>query len=154
MSRYDYSEYEDMVFSDEEIEQSSTRDYETIPDDTYICSLEKIEHKFTKEKQQPMLSIIFKIQDGEYLNRLIFVNKVLLSNDSREKNAQRFYFAKKILKELQIFDEEDIKFSTYKELKELIIDCSNEVEKINNNYKVKKTTSKSGFENYDIVGIE
>lgn len=69
---------EELAASQKEInENSSGGDYKEVPVGKYEVEVNKMECKLTKETKKPMVSIWFKILEGEFANSLIFYNGVL-----------------------------------------------------------------------------
>ena len=65
-----------------DIKESSenTGDFKEIPHGTYEVAVEKMEMVMTKKlPERPMLSVWFKILDGEFKNSRIFMNQLLTS---------------------------------------------------------------------------
>lgn len=65
-----------------DIKESSenTGDFKEVPHGTYEVSIEKMEMVMTKKKpERPMLSVWFKILDGEFKNSRLFMNQLLTS---------------------------------------------------------------------------
>lgn len=62
-------------------------DYSPLPNGDYVVTVEKAEMKNTKEDNKPMISLTFKVLDGELTNRQAFVNFVLLTKQNAFNGA-------------------------------------------------------------------
>lgn len=68
---------EELAASQKEInENASGGDYKEVPLGTYEVEVNKLECKLSKEKKNPMVSIWFKILEGDYENSMIFYNGI------------------------------------------------------------------------------
>ena len=52
--------------------QQQNKEFEEVPDGSYICKLEKLELGETK-KGQPMIAGMFRILEGEYKKKCLFI---------------------------------------------------------------------------------
>lgn len=69
---------------------NGTGDFSTIPAGTYEVALASLEIKGTKaDPNRPMLVASFKILTGEYKNRRIFMNRVLLGTKNDANMIKR-----------------------------------------------------------------
>lgn len=72
----------DMEGLKKDIKESSenTGDFKDVPHGTYEVGIEKMEMVMTKKKpERPMLTVWFKILDGEHKNSRLFMNQLLTS---------------------------------------------------------------------------
>lgn len=84
----DYSKFEQNVDLDalqKDVENAPDTDFEDVPDGKYVVSIDKMEIKETKAGDKLMFAVQAKIKEGEYKNRLLFFNRVILGNKSSEK---------------------------------------------------------------------
>lgn len=117
-------------------------DFEKLPDGEYNCLLEDVTARKSEEKGTNWISFKFSVMDGDYANRLIFVN---------------FYFTEKTI-------ERSIKgitklaydfgyslpadaFTSYESLAETLSGIAG------NQATVKQTTSKNDFANYKVTPV-
>jgi hypothetical protein len=92
---------------------------------------------------KPMLSIWFKILNGEYKNSLIFYNQVL-STGFGLHNANEF---------LRSLDSGiDIEFKNFKQYNDLILDVYEAIDG-NAEYAIDYSEGKNGFSNYKITDV-
>ena len=120
----------------------SVDNFENLPDGEYNCLLEDVTARKSEEKGTNWISFKFSVMDGDYTNRLIFVN---------------FYFTEKTI-------ERSIKGITklaYEFGYEIPVDAFASYEALGetlnamagNQATVKQTTSKNGFANYKVTPI-
>ena len=78
---------EELVASQKEINDnaSGSGDYKEVPLGTYEVEVSKLECKLSKEKKNPMVSIWFKILEGDYKDSLIFYNGVFYDDWMRHR---------------------------------------------------------------------
>lgn len=117
-------------------------DFEKLPDGEYNCLLEDVTAR-KSEKGTNWISFKFSIMDGEYANRLIFVNYFFT-----EKTTERSI--KGIIKLAYDFGfslPEEC-FGTY----EFLANALNGM--AGNQATVKQTTSKNDFTNYKVTPIQ
>lgn len=118
-------------------------DFEKLPDGEYSCLLEDVTARKSEEKGTNWISFKFSVMDGDYANRLIFVN---------------FYFTEKTV-------ERSIKGITklaYDFGYELPVDAFTSYESLaetlnamaGNQATVKQTTSKNDFANYKVTPVQ
>ena len=121
----------------------SVDSFENLPDGEYNCLLEEVTARVSEEKGTNWLSVKFSVMNGDYTNRLIFVN-FFFTEKSMERsiksiNKLAFDFGYQLPVSA---------FSTYDTLAEsLSIMAGNQA-------IVKQTTSKNGFANYKVTPIE
>jgi hypothetical protein len=117
--------------------------FKEVPAGEYEVEINKMELKESKT-EKPMLSIWFKILDGEYKNSIIFYNQVL-STGFGLHNADEF---------LRSLDSGvSIEFKNFKQYNNLILDIAEAIEDAKLSYALKYTEGKNGFHNYKITDI-
>ena len=65
-----------------EVEENGFGEFEDVPEGEYEVAIEKME-MVESRKGDPMLTIWFKIVDGEYENQMIFYNGVMQPQNDR-----------------------------------------------------------------------
>lgn len=76
----------ELAASQKEInDNASGGDYKEVPLGTYEVEVNKLECKLSKEKKNPMVSIWFKIVEGDYENSMIFYNGVFYEDWMRHR---------------------------------------------------------------------
>ncbi|MEY8001187.1 DUF669 domain-containing protein [Clostridium sp. Mt-5] len=117
-------------------------DFKEVPHGQYEVKVDKMELKESK-KGKPMLSIWFKILNGEYENSLIFYNQVL-STGFGLHNANEF---------LRSLDSGiDVEFKNFKQYNDLILDVYEAIDG-NAEYAIDYSEGKNGFSNYKITDV-
>ena len=116
--------------------------FKEVPHGQYEVKVDKMELKESKTGK-PMLSIWFKILNGEYKNSLIFYNQVL-STGFGLHNANEF---------LRSLDSGiDIEFKNFKQYNDLILDVYEAIDG-NAEYAIDYSEGKNGFSNYKITDV-
>lgn len=123
MAKNIWDEFDDAIDTEGLIKDAaeaaeSGGDFKETPHGKYEVAVQKMELKKSK-KGSPMLSIWFKIIEGEYKNSIIFYNQVLSSGFGLH-NANEF------LKSLETGVE--IEFKNFKQYNELIMDVHEAVD--------------------------
>lgn len=116
--------------------------FKEVPHGTYEVKVDKMELKESKSGK-PMLSIWFKILDGEYKDSLIFYNQVL-STGFGLHNADDF------LKSLD--SGVDVEFNNFKQYNSMILDIAEAVDGVLE-YGLEYSEGKNGFSNYKITDV-
>jgi hypothetical protein len=116
--------------------------FKEVPHGQYEVKVDKMELKESKTGK-PMLSIWFKILNGEYENSLIFYNQVL-STGFGLHNANEF---------LRSLDSGiDIEFKNFKQYNDLILDVHEAIDG-SAEYAIDYSEGKNGFSNYKITDV-
>src|SRR5690606_35160990 len=105
----------------EEVEKNGgTGDFEPVPDGEYEVEVEKME-LIESKKGDPMLSIWFKIIDGDYENQRIFYNGVMQPQNDKAFGIQ-VHRNNEMLRALWDCKKDDVKFTGFKDYADLILD--------------------------------
>jgi len=116
--------------------------FKEVPHGTYEVKVDKMELKESKTGK-PMLSIWFKILDGQYKNSLIFYNQVL-STGFGLHNANEF---------LRSMDSDvNIEFANFKQYNNMILDIAEAIDGVLE-YGLEYSEGKNGFSNYKIIDV-
>jgi len=116
--------------------------FKEVPHGTYEVKVDKMELKESKTGK-PMLSIWFKILDGQYKNSLIFYNQVL-STGFGLHNADEF------LKSLD--SGINVEFVNFKQYNNMILDIAEAIDGVLE-YGLEYSEGKNGFSNYKITDV-
>ena len=116
--------------------------FKEVPHGTYEVKVDKMELKESKTNK-PMLSIWFKILEGEYKNSLIFYNQVL-STGFGLHNADEF------LKSLD--SGINVEFVNFKQYNNMILDIAEAIDGVLE-YGLEYSEGKNGFNNYKITDV-
>ena len=116
--------------------------FKEVPYGTYEVKVNKMELKESKTNK-PMLSVWFKILEGEYKNSLIFYNQVL-STGFGLHNADEF------LKSLD--SGINVEFVNFKQYNNMILDIAEAIDGVLE-YGLEYSEGKNGFSNYKITDV-
>lgn len=106
----------------EEIKKNGGGDYPEIEPGEYVVKIEKMELKESKTKHEPMLSIQFRILEGEHKKACIFMNQVVMQ-------PFQIYIANTFLNSLET-DVEAAFHGDYKEYNDIILDIAEACDKL------------------------
>lgn len=122
-------------------------DYEEVPHGKYVVAIEQMEVKKTKTSNKPMLSIWFKILEGDFENNIIFYNQVIVEDF-------QISIAKDMLKELVAKCDKapEIKFEGYAKFNKLVMDVF-ELLADDYEYLLEYKAGKKGFSKYYIKEV-
>jgi len=154
---YDWGKFDKALDMDEvkkDIENATTGDgdYPEIPDDTYEVSVKQMELK-TSKKGDPMLSIRFQIEAGEFKSSLIFYNGVM--QPSNQYMGLQIHNNNDMLKSLQVFEDDEIKWDGFDTYADLIMDIAEEVtDNEDYHYKLKQSTNTKNKDFKDLKILE
>ena len=118
------------------------RDFEEVPEGDYEVSIDKIELK-ESSKGDPMVSIWFKILEGDFKNSRLFMNQVI-TQGFQISQMNRF------IKSMEVFDESEVEFENYSQYNDLLMDLFEQVDADNSQYLLSYTKNKKGFPVYKI----
>ena len=132
--------------------ENNSDDYPTIPDDTYEVSVAQMELK-TSKKGDPMLSIRFKIEAGEFKGNLIFYNGVM--QPSSQYIGFQVHNNDEMLRSLKVFEDDEVEFNGFKDYADLIMDIAEEVSDNDDyQYKLKQSTNAKNKDFKDLEILE
>ncbi len=124
-----------------EADENGGGEYKEVPVGTYEVKIEKMELK-ASSKNDPMVSIWFKILTGEFQNSYLFMNQVI-TQGFQISQMNRF------LKSLEAVDDEDVEFKNYSQYNDLLMDIYEAVDG-QFEYLLEYTQNKKGFPIYKI----
>ena len=130
----------------DEASKNGTGSYKEVPHGKYEVSIEKMELKATKEKNNPMVSIWMKICDGEYKGSLIFMNQVITQGFQIHIVNE---FLRSLTKDCAV---PDIEFKSYAQYAELLMDI-HELIAESFEYALDYSATKKGFDTFTITEI-
>ncbi|MCQ6288088.1 DUF669 domain-containing protein [Bacillus cereus] len=125
-------------------------DFEKVPDGQYEVAIEKMELTESK-KGDPMLMIWFNIVDGEFEGQKIFYYKVMQPQNDKAWGYQ-VHQNNEMLRKLWDCKEEDIKFTSFGEYADLILDIHEDIDG-KFEYLLEKETDKKGYDQFKIVEV-
>lgn len=126
----------------------NNQEFKEVPEGTYEVKVEKMELVEAKKSGNPMVSIWFKILNGEYKNSLIFYNKVIMgtSNDGFMIHSNN-----ELLRQLTD-NEMEIEFHSYSQYAQLLLDIHEGIDG-KFEYALKYGENKQGFKTYEITDV-
>lgn len=130
----------------EAAENGGTGNYKEVPHGDYEVAIQQMELKASK-KGDPMVSIWFKILDGEYKNSIIFYNQVITQ-------GFQVHIVNELLR-MMVSEMEDapvIEFKSYKQYGNLIMDIFEAVDD-NFEYALAYKKGKKDFSTYEIKEV-
>ncbi len=124
-------------------EEGGNRNYKDVPTGKYEVSVEKMELKASKNGD-PMVSVWFKILEGEYKNSLVFMNQVI-------NQGFQVHIVDQILRSLvqEANDAPEIVFESYKQYNDLLMDVMECIEG-NFEYVLDYGQNNKGFNTFSI----
>jgi hypothetical protein len=131
-------------------EKGGLGDYEPVPDGEYEVEVEKMELTQSK-KGDPMLTIWFKILEGDYEGQRIFYNKVMQPQNDRAFGFQ-VHQNNEMLRALWDCEKDDVKFTSFKAYADLVLDIHEDIDG-RFEYLLKKDTNKDGFDTFEILEV-
>lgn len=134
----------------EEVEKNGGGSFEEVPDGQYEVEVEKMEMR-TSKNGDPMLSIWFKIVDGDYANQRIFYNGVMQPQNDNAFGLQ-VHRNNEILRAIWDCEKDDVKFTGFKDYADLVLDIHEDIDG-QFEYLVEKGTDKKGYSTLEIVEV-
>lgn len=84
----DWTQYDNLINVNdinEQIDNLPSGEFEELPDGKYEVAFDKAQLVPTKKDGHPMLAMEFTIIEGEFNNRKIYINQVLVMGDANDK---------------------------------------------------------------------
>lgn len=121
-------------------------DFKEVPHGDYEVAIQQMELKASK-KGDPMVSIWFKILDGEFKGSLIFFNQVITQ-------GFQVHIVNEMLRMMvsEMADAPEIEFKTYKQYANLIMDIFEAIDD-NFEYALAYKKGKKDFSTYEIKEV-
>lgn len=132
----------------EAAEHGGSGNYKEVPHGKYEVSIEKMELKASKEKNNPMVSVWMKICDGEHKGSIIFMNQVITQ-------GFQIHIVNEFLRSLlQNCDDNapTVEFKSYAQYAELLMDI-HELIADSFEYAVDYGVTKKGFDTFEITEV-
>ena len=108
------------------LKEAKANEYTEVPDDTYLCKLEKLELGESK-RHQPMIKGQFRIIEGQYKKQCLFVNQLFCRTESG--SGFPIHKGLEFLRSLNVFDDSEIDFDgNYEDFNDLLLDIAEEAE--------------------------
>lgn len=122
--------------------------FKEVPHGKYEVSIEKMELKATKEKNNPMVSVWMKIvSEGEYEGSMIFMNQVITQ-------GFQIHIVNEFLRSLiqKCTNAPAVEFKSYAQYAELLMDI-HELIAESFEYGLKYGQTKKGFDTFEITDV-
>jgi len=116
---------------------------EEVPSGTYEVKVEKMELRPTK-KEDPMISIWFRILDGKYKNQCVFFNRVLTTGKNISVVSS---FMRSFKSDVPIEFQDFVQFNT------VIQEVFESINRRKYEFALKLTKQENGFDEYEIADI-
>lgn len=133
-----------------EVEENGGGDFEPLPDGQYEVAVEKLELTESK-KGDPMLTIWFKIVEGDYEGQRLFYNKVMQPQNDKAFGIQ-VHQNNDMLRALWDCDKDDVKFTGFQDYAELVLDIHEDIDG-QFEYLLSKETDKNGYDQFKILEV-
>lgn len=131
----------------QELENGRGNAFEELPDGKYEVSLDSLELKASKAGD-PMVAATFRVLAGDYTNRLIFMNQLLLHGN--QNNSFRVHTCNVFLRALDTRYTPNVNFSQGVAAYERLVSAVAS-EAVNNEYLLELRTNKNGFRSYTVL---
>ena len=118
-------------------------EYKEVPEGTYDVSITKMELTVSKESKKPMVSIWFKINDGDYKGSTIFMNQVITL-------GFQIHNVNELLRSMETSQE--VKFHSYQSYSVLLDDIFKEI-KDTKAFGLEYGTNSKGYKTFKIISI-
>lgn len=132
----------DGLKKDMENAQQNNAEYVDVPVGTYEVKLAKAELKASKQSQNPMVSMWFKVIAGEYKGQTIFMNQIVTQ-------GFQLNIVNNFLRSMDTGI--DIEFVDYKQYAEMLLDVAEACEMTE--YALKYDENAKGFKTFEIVEV-
>lgn len=116
---------------------------EEVPSGTYEVKVEKMEIRPTK-KEDPMISIWFRILDGKYKNQCVFFNRVLTTG----KNISMVVLFMRSFKSGVA-----VEFQDFVQFNDVIQEVFESINRKKYEFALKLTKQDNGFDDYEIADV-
>lgn len=116
-------------------------DYEEVPSGTYEVKIDKMELKSSK-KGDPMVTIWFKILEGDHKGGMIFMNQVITK-------GFQIHIVNELLRSLQT--DVDVEFRDYSQYYEMIMDVAEAIDGLE--FALDYGQTKKGFPTFKITEV-
>ena len=126
--------------------ENSGNDYPEVPWGEYMVKVEQAKLKESKSSGKPMVSIWFKIIEGDFKGSMIFYNQVIASGFG-------LHMANEFLKSLETGVEVD--FISFAQYADMVLDVAEGAQDCEYHLKYTERKAKNGnsYSNYEIVEV-
>ena len=155
-NKMDFSKFDKMVDTKDlqkDIQNAAENggNFKEVPAGTYEVKVEKMEMVETGENSKkpgmPMVSIWFKILNGDYKNSIIFYNKVIMGT---KDDGFMIHSNNELLRQLE--SDMVVEFNSYSQYAQLLLDIHEAIDgKLE--YALKYDENKQGYKTYEITEV-
>jgi hypothetical protein len=130
-----------------ESEKNGSATFKTVPTGDYEVEVNKMELGLTKAKDKMMLSVWFKVLNGEQKGGMVFMNQVVME-------SFQIHIANDVLRALtaELPEAMDISFDTYAQYNDLVMDVFEAIEG-KYEYALAYGENKKGYPTYEIKEV-
>lgn len=146
--KIDLSQFNDLYDTPEfkkELKEAKENKFEEIPEGEYTVKLVKLEIGVSKNKK-PNVKGQFRIVEGEFKNKLVFYNQSISS-------GMGVHMCNEFLRSLNVFDEDEIEFTTIEDYNDLLLDIVEETESNNLELVIDYTLEEYNGKNYGRIKV-
>ena len=122
--------------------QQDNKEYVDVPVGTYEVKLAKAELKASKQTQNPMVTMWFKVVAGDYKGQTIFMNQVVTQ-------GFQLNIVNNFLRSMDT--DVEIEFVDYKQYADMLLDVAEACEKTE--FALKYGENAKGFKTFEIVEV-
>lgn len=127
----------------EDAKNNEGGNYKEVPHGEYEVKIEKLELVLSK-KGDPMVSIWYKILEGEYKDSLIFQNQVITQ-------GFQIHIMNEFLRTLEVID--DVEFEDYEQYNDLLLDISEKIEEEKLEFALEYSCNNKGYNTFKVLEI-
>lgn len=135
----------------QDVEENGSGDFAELPEGTYEVEVVSMELGQSKASD-PMLKITFEILDGEHEGNKIWYNGVMQPQNEKAFGFQTHRNNEMLRKIWDCEDKDDVKFTSFKDYAELVLDIHEEIDG-KFEYLLKKSIDKKGYDQLEIVEV-
>lgn len=133
-----------------DVEENGGGDFADIPEGQYEVAIEKME-LIESKKGDPMLSIWFKILEGEYEGQRIFYNGVMQPQNDKAFGFQ-VHRNNELLRAIWDCEHDDVEFTGFADYADLVLDIHEDIDG-QLEYLLEKEVDKKGYDQLKIVEV-
>lgn len=125
--------------------EEGNTNFKEVPFGTYEVKVVKLELGVSKTNKM-MVKGQFRVLEGEYKGSSIFMNQLV-------DEGFKIDIMNKFFRSLEVIDDEDIFFESYKDYADLILDIAEEIEKLKYEYLLEFSQNDKGYNQFKIKDI-
>lgn len=155
-NKFDWSKFDKQVDVEalqedvKDVEENGGGDFEPVPDGEYEVEVEVMELRESK-KGDPMLTIWFKILEGEQEGQRIFYNRVMQPQNDKAFGFQ-VHQNNEMLRALWDCEKDDVEFKGFADYADLVLDIHEDIDG-EFEYLLEKGTNDGGYDTFKITEV-